>query len=402
MITLLTSLPKSGKTTLLAILLAKLRAGGELAGEPVRAAKAVVLSEEARSLWRQRHRKLGFGAVYFVCRPFAGKPRPSGWEALLAQVTQLHREHGLDLVVVDTLQTLLPSHAEADASRMLQSLLPLQQLTTAGLSVLLLHHSHKGKPLPGQAARGTSALPAFVDISLEMYCPHPNDPDDRRRSLLGFSRCEETRRQVMVELNAAGTDYGVCSDVPADDFLEHWDALRLVLEEATDKLDRRALREDWPPDFPRPSDATLWRWLRRAVALSLVCQEGTGRRHDPFLYWLPSQETKWKADPLRAFLYRASEEHRQHRREAASILTGAIEATPAPAAVAPAPADPPASAAAPLPPPAAAEPPALVGPSRPQPYISPEEAKQLALVYRMSGCEPPPAVFAALPGASKR
>src|SRR3954447_4232821 len=53
-VTLLTSPPKLGKTTLLSILLAKLKAGGTLAGQPVAAGRAAVVSEEAPADWLGR------------------------------------------------------------------------------------------------------------------------------------------------------------------------------------------------------------------------------------------------------------------------------------------------------------------------------------------------------------
>jgi hypothetical protein len=57
-VTLLTSQWKSGKTTLLSVLLARLKSGGAVADLPVAATKAVVVSEEARGQWRPRHRQL--------------------------------------------------------------------------------------------------------------------------------------------------------------------------------------------------------------------------------------------------------------------------------------------------------------------------------------------------------
>src|SRR5437879_5496618 len=53
-LTLLTSLWKSGKTTLLSVLLSRLKDGGELLGLPVRPARALVLSEEDVDLWHRR------------------------------------------------------------------------------------------------------------------------------------------------------------------------------------------------------------------------------------------------------------------------------------------------------------------------------------------------------------
>jgi hypothetical protein len=74
-VTLLTSQWKTGKTTLLAVLLARLHDGRELGGQAIRASRAAVISEESRSHWRMRGKRLDFGrSVRFFCRPFSGKP----------------------------------------------------------------------------------------------------------------------------------------------------------------------------------------------------------------------------------------------------------------------------------------------------------------------------------------
>ena len=60
-ITLLTSQWKAGKTTLIALLLSRLRDGGELAGLPVRPARVAVVTEESPQQWYRRSQKLHFG-----------------------------------------------------------------------------------------------------------------------------------------------------------------------------------------------------------------------------------------------------------------------------------------------------------------------------------------------------
>jgi hypothetical protein len=102
---------------------------------------------------------------------------------------------------------------------------------------------------------------------------------------------------MVLELNADGTDYIVHGDFSSDEFGQNWHYLRTVLEDCAGKRTRQQLLAEWPADFPRPSEATLIRWLNRAAQAALVCQEGTGRRADPLRYWLPGQEKKWQADP---------------------------------------------------------------------------------------------------------
>src|SRR5205085_9897076 len=60
-VTLLTAQWKAGKTTLVSVLLTKLRAGGELAGRRVGPARAVIVSEEGPEHWLRRGETLDFG-----------------------------------------------------------------------------------------------------------------------------------------------------------------------------------------------------------------------------------------------------------------------------------------------------------------------------------------------------
>jgi hypothetical protein len=179
----------------------------------------------------------------------------------------------------------------------MKALLPLTRLTDLGIAVLLLHHPGKGKPLPGQAARGSGALPGFADILVEMsWCS--TDSNDRRRKLLAFSRYESTPGQCIIELNPEGTDYTTLGDFQENEFRQNWSTLKMVLEDAPGKRTRMELLADWPADFPKPSGNTLYLWLKRGVAVGLVHQEGDGRKSDPFRYWLSDQEAKWKQSPL--------------------------------------------------------------------------------------------------------
>src|SRR5438874_13276038 len=60
-LTLLTSLWKAGKTTLLAGLLRQLATGGDFLGRACVPARALVVSEESRELWAERLRTIPVG-----------------------------------------------------------------------------------------------------------------------------------------------------------------------------------------------------------------------------------------------------------------------------------------------------------------------------------------------------
>jgi hypothetical protein len=287
------------------LLLSRRKQGGTLAGLAVKPGKTVIVSEEARSLWAERVRRGDFGGqVCFFPQPFLGIPRPDQWQDLLARILQLQGQHGIDLLVLDPLAPLLRS--ENSARAMLETLLPLAALTRRGMAVLGMHHPSKGHPALGQAARGSGALLGHVDISIELRHPGGH-PLTRRRRLLALSRHDATPRQLLIELNAEATDYVVVPDEHEDGFQSNWDVLRLVLDDAPQKLTRDDILDEWPPDFDKPSLNTLRQWLDRAIARGLVLCEGSGRKRDPFRYWLPEREAVWQQH----FLYELIEQQKR-------------------------------------------------------------------------------------------
>jgi hypothetical protein len=315
-VTLLTSQWKAGKTTLLALLLDRMKAGGELAGLPVKPGKALVVTEEPAEKWLERSRRFDFaGNVCWLCRPFAGKPRQADWQALIGQVLDLHHRFGLALAAIDPLASFLPFRSENDAGEMLAALLPLHRLTAEGLSVLLLHHPRKKPSADGQCSRGSGALCGFVDILLEMHWVGAAESEDRRRRVLAWSRHEETPRQRLMELSADGRSY-VLLESPEE---EADSPLRLllwqVLESASTKLTRAEIVADWPSDYPKPPSTTLWRLLDREAERGELKRDGTGVKADPYRYWLASLEERWRTDPVARLLQQIADATHCTRRE---------------------------------------------------------------------------------------
>jgi hypothetical protein len=294
-VTLLTSQWKAGKTTLLSMLLGRRKHGGTLAGLAVRPGKTLVVTEEPLALWADRARRFDFGDhVAFVSRPFLHIPDQQEWQGLVDHIGEQADRHGLDLVVLDPLAPYLRN--ENTPRGIYDTLLPLTALTRRGLGAMLMHHPGKGVRLIGHGARGSGALPGHVDISIEMR--HPGgSPFTRRRRFLGLSRYAETPRQMLLELDAEGNDYLPVADEPDEPTGRQWEAFLMVLEDAPQKLTRLDILAEWPDDFPKPDPGTLWRWLDRAVECKTILCEGTGRKADPFRYWLPQREEVWKQDP---------------------------------------------------------------------------------------------------------
>jgi hypothetical protein len=297
--TMLTGQWKLGKTTMLAVLLGRMATGGQLAGQAVRQGRAVVISDESIDLWHLRMGQLDISDhVGLLCRPFRGQPTPDEWLSLIDYLVRLHDEEGLELVVIDSLASFMPGRDENNAMCMMQTLAPLQRLLEKGVAVLIVHHPRRRPSAAGQMMRGSGALPATVDILLEMDWFQRGDENDRRRQLQAFSRYPETPRRQVCEWTADGRDYRTLGNFQETVFTEGWDVLRMVLEDAQGKLKRQDVLEQWPPDHPRPDPSSIRTWLEKGVTRGLVRRDGAGRRNSPFRYWLPESEEQWKQNPF--------------------------------------------------------------------------------------------------------
>ncbi|HEX3150860.1 MAG TPA: AAA family ATPase [Gemmataceae bacterium] len=286
-ITLLTSMWKSGKTTLVSVLLARMATGGMFAGRTLRAGKAVIVSEESEGMWATRCQQLNLGDnLGFLCRPFRGPTTPELWEGLIDSLVARKQNVGLDLLVIDPLAAILPRSSESHSTLMLSAMAPLQRLTALGVAVLVLHHPRKAKTAEGRAARGTGALSGAVDILIEMSTLKTLESDDRRRKLRAFSRHSQTPANLVIELNAEGNDYISLGDFISNSPEVWWETVQALLEQFSEGLTRHEIIEAWPTDRPLPSEVTLWRWLDRAVATARLSRAGSGRKANPYRYWL--------------------------------------------------------------------------------------------------------------------
>ena len=78
-ITLLSAPEKTGKSTLLGLLVDRRNRGGTLLGKTVRPGKTIVCSEEHSLIWALRQPPLEFGPQVEFHRPLGGKPTWRKW-----------------------------------------------------------------------------------------------------------------------------------------------------------------------------------------------------------------------------------------------------------------------------------------------------------------------------------
>jgi AAA domain len=242
--------------------------------------------------------------VSFAFEPWLVKPDRERWEVLINDLAILQDRRGLDLVVIDSLSAILPGQEEAKAAAMTERLQPLRRLAHCGLAVIVAHHPRKGPALGGQSSRGTGALPASVDFTLEMHWAGSSTHETRRRRLLAWSRFDETPRRALLELSSSATEYELAEDergIPTDQVVE---VLENVLRAAPD-LTAREVQERWPPGSARPRLRALTEWLRELSDEDRLQRSGHGHRYAPFRYRLadegpPAASPEEGASPLRS------------------------------------------------------------------------------------------------------
>ena len=149
-VTLFTSQWKAGKTTLVTGLLQQFATGGTFLDRPVVPAKVLVVSEESRSTWADRVKRMPLGGhCRLLARPFPRRPTPEQWERLVELAMELQAAGELDLLVIDPLARFLPGGTESDLNALNLMLDPLQCLTDGGAGVTILHHPRKKRAEEG-------------------------------------------------------------------------------------------------------------------------------------------------------------------------------------------------------------------------------------------------------------
>ncbi len=271
--TLLTGQPKAGKTELLShVIAAMANGGGDIAGD-IRPANVLVVSEEPRSLWRARARRLSIRQnLQLVFRFDVLNVR---WLELVEQIAEAVQEHGFDVVVVDTFSYFAELKDENDAAQVTQAIKALDVLSELGVAVVLIHHKRKSEGAHGTGIRGSSAFAGCADMTLEL-----DWAAGRRRRLSCVSRFEETPA-ALLELSADRLTYTAVGHDPAIRRAVIAGILAKALGSSPDQI-----RDQWPEQPPRPSPRTLDMDLAAGVKEGRWIVEGAGERGDPRRYSL--------------------------------------------------------------------------------------------------------------------
>jgi len=284
-ITLLSSLWKAGKTTLLAHLLKAFEDGGEFCGRAVQPSRVLYVSEESEDRWARRRDQLMLtDNISFLLRPFRGRADWSAWSDFTLYVAEWVRMNPVNLVVFDPLVNLWPVRDENDNGQVLSALLPLYNVAEVS-SLLLAHHVRKGDGTEATASRGAGALTGFVDTIVELRRYNAAEKKDRRRVLTGYGRDDDTPDELVVELSDLG--YQVHGDRAEVSLMELLPVIAGMLPDESPGWTRNEIYDNWPEGKGKPNTNRLLEALHRGTANGSWVRDGDGRRGSPWRFYRP-------------------------------------------------------------------------------------------------------------------
>lgn len=162
--TLLAAREKAGKSTFALAGAAAATRGGEFLGQPTEPQRVLWLTEESLQIAVQRAEAMQADHDRLIIVPMGLNPRD--------QLQQAVERWSPQIVVVDTLYRFAGVEDENDAVAWMPILLQFDEITRAGIALLILAHANKTEK---GGYRGSSAIGGFVDAILEMKNPSEGD-----------------------------------------------------------------------------------------------------------------------------------------------------------------------------------------------------------------------------------
>ncbi len=290
-ITLLSSIWKAGKSTMVAYVLKHMDGQHqEFVGLRTRPAKVLVVSEEVVRHWITRRDELELGDyVSLISKPFLQKPNKAAWESLCKHLGAEVALHQYDFVVFDTLPNLWAVKNENDNAEVQEALVPLNYITEHGAGVVIVSHHKKndGKQQyhdEGQATRGAGSINGYVDIIVEMRRFDVQHINDTRRVLTSLSRFEETPPEMVLDFTP-GWGYASLGTKQEARREQRKLVLSELLPTEGDGMSIDEIVKEWPEEQETPRRSTLASDLDYMATVSMeLVRHGSGKKQDPYRY----------------------------------------------------------------------------------------------------------------------
>ena len=298
-ITILSGLPKAGKTTLLRAAIAQMENGGACCGRRIEACRVLYVSEEGARTWKPRCEQFGIkDHVILSCVPFMGRPTMRDFRRYLLSVERLIKTENIGLVVFDTCSKLLPIEAEDKSDDVDPAMAELSRLTQAGASVIVIHHNRKMSGTPITRMRGSLSFAASADVILSIEKMKNAGNDDPRRVIYGDGRFDEVESELVIEFD--GVNFiaeGSRSAVKRADATEI--ISEILITENGDSKSADDVYSQWPENrlLVRPKKSKLYELLKQGAESDPPTwgRIGSGRRGSPYRYVsVPLRDEAWK------------------------------------------------------------------------------------------------------------
>jgi DNA-binding transcriptional ArsR family regulator len=208
------------------------------------------------------------------------------WPEIVRQAMSHCAQHKLFVLVVDTFDRWagLRGDAENAAGAVNEALEPLQYAAAAGLAVLLISHQRKSSGEYGEAVRGSSALTGGVDVVAELERPSRTlQLSGQARVLKAVSRFSSTPEELYLELEEHGF---VLIESPEQ---VKTDAERARVLCALEERGEPVTSDQVGDDLEIPK-RTVRRYLSELLEKGLVIRHGAGKKNDPYLWDVASDE----------------------------------------------------------------------------------------------------------------
>jgi predicted ATP-dependent serine protease len=205
-VTLISGLPKAGKSSLVMGMVAKIAHGEDFIGLPTSKARTLILSEESALAFREKAIRFGLdddGAAVVFWSDVHAEP----WGDILQQAAEYAQAHDFDLLVIDTWNRWsgLSGDSENHAGAVLTSLAPVNIAAAEGLAVVLVTHARKTPGEFGADVRGSNALVGSVDIAIKYEPPSIGmRAGPTTRLLRAWSRFAATPTELLLNLDESG------------------------------------------------------------------------------------------------------------------------------------------------------------------------------------------------------